>query len=335
VNRVFVPVSLLSVAVIYVFLQMGVPAATLEKPLEIRIEKGMSFKQAASVLHGHGLIRDTGLFVALGRVTGLHRRLIPGYYLMPGTPSPWEVFKFLGEGRIIRQEITIVEGDTLNEIRDKLLLKDIMSRADFNVLSTDREFLERMRIEAPSLEGYLFPDTYSIPKGMKPEEVLVMMVERLREKYDASMAERARAINLEERDVLALASIIEKEARVDSERAVISAVYHNRLRKGMRLQADPTAIYGIKLQRQGVTRKDIKRRTKYNTYFLRGLPPGPIASPGIKSIEAALYPADVPYLYFVSNNDGTHTFSATAKEHQRAVRRYRASRSRNKGQNKL
>ena len=158
---------------------------------------------------------------------------------------------------------------------------------------------------------------------MDPEDAIGMMINKMREKYSDKLKDRAADIGLSEREVLTLASIIEKEAVTDEERPLISAVYHNRLKKKMRLQADPTAIYGIKSSKEKITSDDLKRKTPYNTYVIKGLPPGPIASPGMKSIMAALYPADVPYIYFVSNNDGTHQFSVTMGEHQAAVQEYR------------
>jgi UPF0755 protein len=156
-----------------------------------------------------------------------------------------------------------------------------------------------------------------------------MMINKMREKYSGKLRARTSEIGLSEREVLTLASIIEKEAATDEERPLISAVYNNRLRKGIPLQADPTCIYGIKRFREKITTKDLLRRTPYNTYVIKGLPPGPIASPGIKSIIAAMYPADVPYIYFVSKNDGTHTFSVTREEHISAVKSYREKKQAN------
>jgi UPF0755 protein len=312
---------------IYVYLQMMVPLAQIDNPLEIEIKKGMSFKQAVNELSKYRLINDPNVFIALGRLTGLHKRLTPGYYSFLGTLSPWDVFKALKNALIVQWEITVVEGDTLEDIKAKLAKKGIMSEEDFMRLSTDKSFLASLNIDAPSLEGYLFPDTYRIPKGATPEDVLSMMVHRLRQKFTVEMLERMQELGLDERSVLTLASIIEKEAVIDRERPIISAVYHNRLKRGMPLQADPTAVYGIKPLSAGVTKKDIKRKTAYNTYFIKGLPPGPIASAGIKSIKAALYPSDVPYLYFVSRNDGTHAFSVTFKEHLRAIRTYKATKA--------
>ncbi len=201
--------------------------------------------------------------------------------------------------------------------------KILSAREDFLDLSKDGDFLKSFNIAAPSFEGYLYPETYKIPKGMDPQEAVGMMINKMREKFSDKLRERAKEIGLSERDALTLASIVEKEAVTDEERPLISAVYHNRLKKGMLLQADPTSIYGVKSSREKITYNDLLRKTPYNTYVIKGLPPGPIASPGIKSITAALYPAKVPYLYFVSNNDGTHHFSVSAAEHLAAVKEYR------------
>jgi UPF0755 protein len=323
-NAVFVLVSIIVLVLIYSTLQMTVPRANIYPPIEVEIEKGMSFTEAVNLLKKQGLIQDENPFIALGRVTGLHRRLTPGYYMFFGKVSPWDVFKSLRYGLIITWEITVVEGNTLSDIRENMAEKGVMSGEKFDGLTSDHAFLAGLGIDAPSLEGYLYPDTYRIPKGAKPEEVLEMMVKRLREVYNADLMERTHELGLDELRVLTLASIIEKEAVIDRERPIISAVYHNRLRKGMPLQADPTAIYGIKPQSAGITLSDIKRKSEYNTYYIKGLPPGPIASPGIKSIRAALHPANVPYLFFVSNNDGTHTFSVTLEEHLEAVEAYKS-----------
>ena len=198
-----------------------------------------------------------------------------------------------------------------------------MDKEKFMKLATDRDFLNSYDIEAKSIEGYIFPDTYKIPKGVLPEDALGSMIDKMREKFSYELLSRMDEIDMSENEVLTLASIIEKEAIVDSERPMISAVYHNRLKKNMLLQADPTAIYGIKSSREKITREDLLRATPYNTYKIKGLPPGPIASPGLKSIEAALYPANVPYIYFVSLDDRSHRFSKTLEEHMQAVKQYR------------
>jgi len=334
-NLYIMLIAVFLVGSVYVVAEMLVPAGIGNKNFEIEVPKGATFKQAVEILYDQKLIKDKSVFLFIGRLTGADRKIRAGYYSITGSQSPFDIFKMLKKGQIIEYEITIVEGDALGEIAEKLSEKGIIDKEDFMQLSSDKDFLSLYNIEAPSFEGYLFPDTYKIPKGMDPEDAIGMIINRMREKYSGALRARADEFGLSEREVLTLSSIIEKEARTDEERYLISAVYHNRLRKGMRLQADPTAIYGIKSSREIITAKDIRTKTRYNTYFIKGLPPGPIASPGIKSIIAALYPADVPYLYFVSNDDGTHQFSITAEQHLAAVRSYREKRARDtSGENK-
>ena len=315
-------ISFLIVA--YIGIQLFVPANIGSTQVEVEIPEGSSYKQAIGILVKNNLIRDKNMFIVLGKITGLQKKIRAGYYVFWGNMSPLQVFKRLGSGKIIEYEITVVEGDSLIEIGKKLASNKIMSSEDFKALATSRVFLDSFNIDGPSLEGYLYPQTYKFPKGAKPASVLKLMVNKLREEFNSELQDRAEKIGWSENQVLALASIIEREAKTDEERPLISAVYHNRLKKGMPLQADPTAIYGVKSYKNKITRDDLRKKTSYNTYVIKGLPPGPIASPNIKSIKAALYPANVPYLYFVSKNDGTHYFSKTLAEHNAAVKRLRA-----------
>ena len=307
-------------------MQLFAPLPIGNKTVEIQIPKGSTFRQAAEIFSQDNVIRNKTFFLVIGRLTGTDRKIRAGYYSIYKSMNLLDLFDVLRKGQIIEYAITIVEGDSLREISQKLEDKDIVSKDDFMELATDEDYLSSYDIHAPSLEGYLFPDTYRIPKGMDPDEVIGMMINKMREKFSGKLRARAAELGLSERAVLTLASIIEKEAVKDEDRPLISAVYQNRLKKNMLLQADPTAIYGVKSSREKITYNDLKRKTKYNTYIIKGLPPGPIASPGLKSIIAALYPAKVPYLYFVSNNDGTHHFSVTAREHLAAVRVYREKR---------
>jgi len=313
--------------VIYTVADFLSPLPISNKSMEIEIPRGATFRQAVEILSKEGLVRDKNLFLFLGRINGMERKIKAGYYSIQGPLSPLTIFRLLKKGQIFEYEITIVEGDALREIAEKLSERNIISKEDFRKLSTDKEFISYHQIDAPTLEGYLFPDTYRIPKGMDPKEAIGMMIVRMREKYSGELKARTSEIGLSEREVLTLASIIEKEAEADNERPLISAVYHNRLKKGIPLQADPTCIYGIKSSGEKITEKDVRRKTPYNTYIIKGLPPGPIASPGIKSITAALYPAKVPYMFFVSNNDGTHRFSVTPEEHEVAVEIYRKKKN--------
>lgn len=319
--------SLAALFLVYIGIQLFVPSdiGSIGAPqVEIEIPPGTTYKQAINILRKHNLIRDKTVFIVVGKLSGLDRKVRAGYYSFMGKMSPFQVFKRLVSGKIIEYEITVIEGDSLLEIGRKLETYRLVSVDDFDALARDKELMTHLGIEAPSLEGYLFPQTYRIPKGATPRAIVRLMVNTLRDTYTEKLRERAGKLGWSEREVLTMASIIEKEAIVDEERPVISAVYHNRLKKGMLLQADPTSIYGVKSSKERITLSDLKRKTEYNTYLIKGLPPGPIASPGLKSIMAALYPANVPYLYFVSQGDGTHRFSKTWTEHEQAVKRFRA-----------
>lgn len=326
-NSVIMVLSLLFVFAVYSILQFIIPLPLGNKPVEFEIKRGATFTQVADSLADRGMLRDRWLFRSLGRVMGADRRVKAGFYLLWGTMSPLQIFNAIRAGKIIEYEITVTPGDSLPDIDRKFSSLNPEYGEEFRKLSVDGEFLDDLNVDAPSLEGYIFPDTYRFPKGLEISEVVSMMVDRMREKYDDDMTLRTLEMGLTEREVLTMASIVEKEAIIDRERSVIAAVYYNRLKKHMLLQADPTAIYGVKSSHERITRKDLLKKTPYNTYVIKGLPPGPIASPGLKSIQAALNPADVPYLYFVSNNDGTHNFSVTLSNHMENVKAYRNKRS--------
>ena len=333
-NIISIGAGIILFTLLYTAVQLYAPLPIGNKNIEIQIPAGATFRQAAEIFESAHAIRNKTFFLAVGRLTGTDRKIRAGYYSIYKSMNLLDLFRILRKGQIIEYAITIVEGDSLREISQKLVDKDIVSKDDFMELATDEGYLSAYDIDAPSLEGYLFPDTYRIPKGMDPDEVIGMMINKMREKFSGKLRARAAEIDMSERDVLTLASIIEKEAIIDKDRPLISAVYHNRLKKKMLLQADPTTIYGVKSSRERITFKDLRRKTAYNTYIIKGLPPGPIASPGLKSIIAALYPARVPYLYFVSNNDCTHHFSVTAREHLAAVRAYREKKEMEKLQMK-
>jgi len=322
-NIIIITISIAFIFVLYAIAELVIPLPFGNKSIEFEVKRGESFREVINSLREKGMIRDRAVFLILGRLTGVDRKIKAGYYPLWGNMTPLQIFDALRKGRIIEYEITIVPGDSLMEISQKLSSLGIKWSEEFERLSRDRKLLGELDIDAPSIEGYLFPDTYRFPKGLDIREVIELMVSRLREKFDDELLSRAYELGMTENEVLTLASIIEKEAVADEERPIISAVYHNRLKKKMPLQADPTSIYGIKSLSEGITKKDLLRKTPYNTYVIKGLPPGPIASPGMKSIIAALYPDNVPYLYFVSNNDGTHNFSVTLNEHKEAVRAYR------------
>jgi UPF0755 protein len=312
---------------LYILIQFFVPAYDNPTPIEVEIPQGTSYAAAVDILAENKLIRDKFLFLALGRLTGVDKKVRAGYYNFWSRISPFDVFLLLKNGKIIEHDVTVVEGDDLSEIGNKLESENIIKAEAFLRAAKDRSLLDSMEIRAPSAEGYLYPETYKLYKGVRPEEIVKLMVGKLRSMYTDEIKARMNQLELNERQILTLASIIEREAAVDRERPIVSAVYHNRLRKGMPLQADPTAIYGVKNSRTKITSADLRNKTPYNTYVIKGLPPGPIASPGIKSIKAALFPANVPYVFFVARGDRTHIFSVKFSDHNQAIRMVRASGS--------
>jgi len=307
--------------ILFVCLSLFLPSSLRGSWKEVRIPKGATYREVVNILKDHGIIKRGFPLLLLGRLTMNDRKIRAGYYHLSTSMSLWSVFDTLRKGKVIQCTITIPPGSTLDTIKLRLKECGLVDDDSFQI-AYNREFLDSLNIDAPSLEGYLYPDTYTFPKGIEPKDIFRIMVQRMREKFDESLRERAEELGMTENEVLTLASIVEKEAMYDRERPLISAVYHNRLKRGMKLKADPTVLYGLKKDGRRIGYRDLRRPTPYNTYVINGLPPGPIASPSIESIRAALYPADVDYLFFVSKNDGTHYFSRTGEEHERAVIRY-------------
>jgi UPF0755 protein len=288
----------------------------------IAIEKGQNFKQTTLLLQSQQLIAHPLKFRLLARLGGKDKQIQAGEYLLSADMSPGDILETLVNGKVRLYKFTVPEGSTLKQIAGIVESAGLVSRAEFLDTAADAKFLRENGIEAGSFEGYLFPETYFFPKNTTAREVIAVMVDRLRSVFTETWKKRADDIGLSVHQVLTLASIIEKETGAPSERSIISSVFHNRLRRGMRLETDPTVIYGIDDFNGNLTRKHLTTPTPYNTYLISGLPPGPIASPGRAAIEAALYPADTPYLYFVSKKDGTHQFSTSLVDHNRAILTY-------------
>ena len=315
-------IGLIIVFLIHIYIALFIPVSPTGEWKEVVIQKGMNFREITSLLKKEGMVRDGFTFDVLGRTFGITKKVRAGYYSISPSMPMIEILKTLKKGMIIEYSLTIPEGLTIEDIADAIEKPGLSRREDFISITKDRGFIKSIGFDADSLEGYLFPDTYLLPKGVTSQEIAERMINRFREVITDEIGNRAKEMGFTMGEVITLASIIEREAQVDSERAIVSAVYHNRLRKGMLLQADPTAIYGKKRLNEKITKKDLQNKSPYNTYRITGLPPGPIANPGLKSIKAALHPADVDYLFFVSKNDGTHHFSRTAVEHNEAVLRY-------------
>jgi UPF0755 protein len=266
---------------------------------------------------------------------GISRKVRVGYYGLSTNMTLWEVLDHLRKGSVIEYEVVVPEGYNLYQIGWTLSGTPLISAPhEFIDLVKNKAYVHSLGIDADTLEGYLFPDTYYLPKGIKLEDIPKKMVQRYKAVFSDGKKNRAKELGFTEQQIITLASIVEKEAKVPSERKLISAVYHNRLKQGMRLQADPTAVYGTKAWITKVTREDLKHRSPYNTYLHKGLPPGPIANPGEGAILAALYPDNVDYLFFVAQGDGSHFFSKDFNTHEKAIGRYRSNRKKVKAQAK-
>ena len=289
---------------------------------DIHVRPGMSFAQILKLLEKNGLIRSPGLFHFQARLRGGAKSIQAGVYALKASMTPREIYKHLSEGRVARRSFTIPEGYNVREIARTIRRARLADEAEILRLSRDPSFLRELNISATSIEGYLFPDTYHFPVGASSKKILGFMVRTMRRKFSPALREQAKAMGFTIHQTLTLASIIEKETSLSSERPLIAAVFINRLKRRMRLQSDPTVIYGLPHFDGNITKKDLRYDSPYNTYLHRGLPPGPIASPGLESIKSALNPAKVKYLYFVATKDGGHQFSRTYREHRRAVNRY-------------
>lgn len=275
-----------------------------------------------------GVIRGRAAFVALSVARGSARQLKAGEYEIPRGASTAAVLALLESGRVKQHPVLHPEGATVTELARALESERLVSAAAFLRAARDPALLRTLGIEGESVEGYLFPDTYQLVRGMAPEEIVSRMVQRLRAKLPPDVPARARQRGLTVHGLLTLASIIEREAAARDELRLVSAVFWNRLRLDMPLQADPTVQYALGKERRALTRADLQVDHPFNTYRRAGLPPGPIASPGLLAIAAALDPAPVRYLYFVKTDERRHHFSTTVQEHNAAVVRYRLARTR-------
>jgi UPF0755 protein len=289
----------------------------------VTIPKGASLSQVGTVLQEKGVISSRLLFKLVAVIRGEQRKIKAGDYALKTGSDAGDVLDLLISGKTLMFSLTVPEGFDMYQIADLFNQSGIMSRDDFLTAVQDPAFLKELNVEGVSLEGYLFPDTYFMRPSEKADGKLLIrkMVQRFHEIYDKYAQPTAQANGWTTHQVVTMASLIEKEARA-SEHGLVSAVFHNRLRSNMRLQSDPTAIYGIKPMGSKITRDDLNRKQPYNTYQIAGLPPGPIANPGKESLIAAVKPADKDYLYFVAKNDGSHQFSSSLQEHNRWVNLY-------------
>jgi UPF0755 protein len=296
---------------------------TTGQRVNVSIPKGTSLIQAGALLEEKGVISSKLIFRLVALIRGEQRSIKAGEYEFKTGSDAGDVLDILISGKTRMLSFMIPEGYNIYQMAEVFENKGAISREKFLQLAKDKHFLRELGIQANSLEGYLFPDTYFIrPSEQTDAKFLIrMMVERFHKVYNSEVRPQAEKLGWSVNQVVTLASLIEKEATAD-EHAKVSAVFHNRLKKRMRLQTDPTVIYGIKPMGSRITYADLRNNHPYNTYVHYGLPPGPIANPGKASLIAAVNPAKVKYLYFVSKNDGTHQFSCSLKEHNGAVYKY-------------
>jgi UPF0755 protein len=285
------------------------------------IPKGIGVRGIGALLAANGILENDIRYLCLVHFSGLKTRLQAGEYSIPLGLTPPEVLQLLATGNTLRHHVTIPEGVTAEQIAALFAKDGWVKRDRFLALVQDVEFINKLGIEAMSLEGYLFPETYTLVRNATDESsVIRMMVDRFQQVWKDLNVEEANGLNRHQ--LLTLASVVEKETGAAAERPLIARVFFNRLAKKMRLQSDPTVIYGIRDFNGNLTKADLKRETLYNTYAIPALPPGPICSPGRAALEAVLHPADTEALYFVSKNDGTHIFSTNLADHNRAVQTY-------------
>ena len=299
---------------------------TNDEPAEIAviIPPDLFFPAIVNKLQEAGVVTPNARFLLTAHLMGVANSLKAGEYIFTGNLTPYKVLRELNQGSMVQQSITIPEGASLKQIAELLENGGWLNPDRFLELSHDQSFIGKLGLDLASLEGYLFPDTYLFERGgHDAEAIITSMVSQMRKVLAETGAESGLPqADLNVHEILTLASIVEKETGQTLERPMIARVFLNRLRKGMKLQTDPTVIYGIENFDGNLTRRHLKEYTPYNTYVIKGLPAGPIGNPGRAAIEAVMRPARGSYYYFVSKNDGSHYFSKSLVEHNRAVNKY-------------
>jgi UPF0755 protein len=311
-------------------------AATVSRRLEplaeeapevlFAVESGASLGRIAEGLEAAELVRDARAVAWLARFRGLAGSLRAGEYRLSAALSPEEILDQIAAGRVATYEVVVPEGFTAVMIAQRLEEAGLADAAEFEAVTRDPDFAAALSVPSDRLEGYLFPETYTLARGESARAIARAMVEQFQRVW-VDLAPAAEARGLEMHEVVTLASIVEKETGAPEERPLIASVFANRLARRMRLESDPTTIYGIPDFDGNLRRRDLENEDNpYNTYRIPALPPGPIASPGRAALAAVVEPADSEYLFFVSRNDGTHVFTKSYSEHVRAVDRYQRRR---------
>jgi UPF0755 protein len=265
-------------------------------------------------------------FLWMGKVFGHWRKIKAGEYELSPRMTPLEIFNVLVSGQSVIHPVTVHEGDNIYQLAVQFEEQKLMPKEKFLEYAVDATIISQLGFgnnPPPSLEGYLYPETYFFNRTMTPQEMITQMVRKFMSGWDEKKQKRAAELGWSRHQIVTLASVVEKETGAPHERPMIASAFFNRLKRKIRLQSDPTSIYGIWDKYNGnITRADLRNKNPYNTYVVDGIPFGPISNPGKAAIEAVLYPAESENIFFVSRNDGTHEFTATYKEHQRAVKKF-------------
>ena len=295
----------------------------------ISISKGMSLNSVINLLHENNLIVNKNVLKAKILIRGLASKVPTGTFLIEGKVSDALLIDSIFNKGPIKLKLTIPEGTSAKKIFESI---NLLLKTDhrFDNLFTEKNILNKYNISGSSLEGYLYPNTYFFFNDTSPTDIVDTLVSQFWIEFDQNLLNRANELGLSVHEVVTLASIIEGEAMLDSERSTISSVYHNRLKINMKLQADPTIQYIIEGPPKTLSTRDLRIKSPYNTYQNYGLPPGPINNPGIQSIKAALYPLETDYLFFVAQGDGSHKFTTNERDHEAAKRVYKINKRKNK-----
>ena len=307
----------LLIAITWYYLWLA-PGPRLSPPQPLTVEKGQSFRSIARSLKAARIVRSSTALLMYAELSGTARRVQPGDYEFKGGERIPDVMRHLVNGDFVSIVVTIPEGLTVHQIAERIGLTGLACPMDFERAARDGPIVRALGLRPLGAEGYLFPATYKFSPRATQRDVLSAMLMRFFEVLTPQAEERMFDLGLAPRELVTMASIIEKEARISGERKLIASVFYNRLKLGMPLQSDPTAEYSFEGESESAAAA-VRIPSTFNTYAFAGLPPGPIANPGLRSIEAALYPAHTDYLYFVARDDGTHIFSRSFQEHERAI----------------
>ncbi|MFQ5431273.1 MAG: endolytic transglycosylase MltG [Nitrospinota bacterium] len=311
----------------YIYKTHLAPVTSVSTKITVEIKNGMTAKQIAKLLEHNKIIRSQKAFAWIARYSGKAEKLRAGEYELDSSQTPGQILRNLLDGKVVLHEVTVPEGLTISQIALLFSQAGFGEPSLFIQAAENSKLLGRFGIKGNNAEGYLMPETYRFPKSAAAAEIVTKMISTFMEKVEPLKLRYQQDSPLEFNKIITLASIIEKETGNRDEYRLISSVFHNRLKKGMMLQADPTVIYGLPDFDGNIRKSDLLYDSPYNTYRHRGLPPGPISNPGLPAIEAAYKPAETGYIYFVATKrEGRHYFSSSLRDHNRAVAKYQLNK---------